>query len=115
MSSGNIKYTTIKDLVKDDLKDGDYNFYGIIYDASLPILEENQEKYMCSLKLIDKDVNWISHKNSLNNLIVTLYIKSNSKENLPFVHCVGDIIRVHRGYYVYIKKFYLNIKNFKIL
>ena len=100
MSGGNIKYSPIKDIIKEDAKEGDYNFYGIIYDASLPFLEENSDNYMCSIKIIDKEINLISHKNSLNKDILTLIIKSTYKENLPFVHCVGDIIRVHRAVYV---------------
>lgn len=112
MSGGSIKYTPIKEIIKDDAKDGDYNFYGLIYDASLPMLEENSDNYMCSIKLIDREVNWISHKNSLNREILTLFIKSTSKENMPFVHCVGDIIRVHRAVYVI---FLFKLISFKIM
>jgi len=100
MSGGNIKYTPIKDIIKNDAKDSDYNFYGLIYDASLPLKEENSDNFMCSLKLIDREVNWISHRNSLDKDILNLIIKSSSQENLPFIHCVGDIIRVQRAVYV---------------
>lgn len=107
MSGSTIKYTLIKDIIKPDAKEGDYNFYGLIYDASLPLQEDNSDNYMCSIKIIDKEVNWISNKNNLDRDILTLIIKSTSKENLPFVHCVGDIIRVHRAVYV-IKFLWIN-------
>ena len=48
MSTNKYKYSTINEMVKD----GDYNFYGIIYDASFPLQEENpQNTYVCYLKL----------------------------------------------------------------
>ena len=97
-------YTTF-----DELKEqGEYNFYGIIYDASLP-QEENtlsesdkkkgNAKYSCILKLIDQTTNILSHPNNFSDNLIYLIIKSSEKENIPFVHNIGDIIRVHRGFY----------------
>ena len=89
------KYTTFEDLIEQ----GEYNFYGIIYDASFPLEESNTLKYSCTLKLIDQTTNCLTHPNNFSDNIIYLTIKSSEKENIPFVHHVGDIIRVHRGFY----------------
>jgi hypothetical protein len=89
------KYTTIEDLTEQ----GEYNFYAIIYDASFPLEESNTLKYSCTLKLIDQSTNCLTHPNNFSDNIIYLTIKSSEKENIPFVHQVGDIIRVHRGFY----------------
>jgi Telomeric single stranded DNA binding POT1/CDC13 len=96
MSGANIKYSTIKQFKES----GDYNFYGVIYDASLPKKEENSDNFVCCLKIIDPQVNCLNYKTNINDNCINLFIKSLSKENLPFIHCVGDIIRVHKGVYV---------------
>jgi len=111
------KYTTF-----DELKEpGECHFYGIIYDASFPKEEENfallpgnntpLPKYSCILKLIDQKVNCLTYPNNLNENIITLIIQTNEKENIPYVHQIGDIIRVHRGMYVQKQKrnVYLNL------
>jgi len=97
-------YTTF-----DELKEqGEYNFYGIIYDASFPQEEntlsdsdkkKNISKYSCILKLIDQTTNFLTHPNNFNDNIIYLIIKSSEKENIPYIHNIGDIIRVHRGFY----------------
>jgi hypothetical protein len=89
------KYTTIEDLTEQ----GEYNFYAIIYDASFPLEESNTLKYSCTLKLIDQSTNCLTHPNNFSDNIIYLTIKASEKENIPFVHQVGDIIRVHRGFY----------------
>ncbi len=97
-------YTTF-----DDLKEqGEYNLFGVIYDASFP-LEENTTsetdkkkgnfKYTCILKIIDQTTNLLSHPNNFSDNLIYLIIKSSEKENIPYVHNIGDIIRVHRGFY----------------
>lgn len=88
------KYTLLKDLT--DL--ADYNFYGIIIDASFPIKTKTTEKeshYECVIKLIDNStVLPITEDNT-----VTLTIKSTNRECIPYIHNIGDIIRIHRGTY----------------
>lgn len=91
------KYSNVKDLTTIS---GDYNFYGIIYDATFPSVDETPNTYVCTVKVIDSDVNCLTFPNSLNDEVVNVIIKSNSKENLPYIHNIGDIIRIHRGYYV---------------
>jgi hypothetical protein len=82
----------------DALKEqGEYNFYGVIYDASFPLEETNSGKYSCTIKLIDQNVNCLSKE--FNDNIMYLTIKSSEKENIPYVHHIGDIIRIHRGFY----------------
>ena len=89
------KYSTFNELIEQ----GEYNFLGIIYDASFPQQEENTQKYSCILKLIDQTTNCLTNPNDFSENIIYLIIKSNERENIPFVHNVGDIIRVHRGFY----------------
>ena len=89
---------------------GEYNFYAIIYDASFPKEEDNfailpgtkepLPKYSCVLKLIDQTTNCLTNPTNFRENIITLIIQANEKENIPYVHQIGDIIRVHRGVYV---------------
>ena len=85
----------------------DYNFYGVIYDATIPTLEEPSNPnsfYEVSLKLIDPTTNPLcsptSSSSSSNTFpYLTLIIRSNLRECMPYIHALGDIIRVHRGNY----------------
>ena len=87
---------------------GEYNFYGIIYDfpkeeknyALLPGAQEPLPKNSLIIKLIDQSVNCLTHQNNLVENLITLIIQVNEKENIPYVHQIGDIIRVHRGMYI---------------
>ena len=110
-------YTTF-----DEMKEqGEYNFYGIIYDASFPKEEENYAllpgakaplpKYSVVLKLLDQNTNCLTHPNNLAENLITLIIQVNERENIPYVHQIGDIIRVHRGMYTPKQKrnVYLNL------
>lgn len=89
------KYTTFEDLKEQ----GEYNFYAVIQDASFPLEESTSKKYSCTLKLIDQTTNCLTNPNDFNNNIIYLTIKSSEKENIPYVHHLGDVIRVHRGFY----------------
>ena len=110
-------YTTF-----DQMKEqGEYNFYGIIYDASFPKEEENYAllpgakaplpKYSVVLKLLDQSTNCLTHPKNLAENLITLIIQVNERENIPYVHQIGDIIRVHRGMYIPKQKrnVYLNL------
>ena len=96
-----IKYTSFNEMIEP----GEYNCYGIIYDASFPQnLEQSQStgtKYECTIKLIDQYVNFLNCNDisSFNNNIITLIIKSQFKEKIPYIHTIGDIIRIHSGIY----------------
>ena len=76
-------------------------FYGIITDATFPSLDEQENVYSCTLKLIDHTVNHITDNIDIQSQQIYLTIKSDLIENLPFVQHIGDIIRVHRGSYVH--------------
>ena len=89
------KYTAFEDLKEQ----GEYNFYAVVYDASFPLEESTSKKYSCTLKLIDQTTNCLTNPNDFNNNIIYLTIKSSEKENIPYVHHIGDVIRVHRGFY----------------
>ena len=100
------KYSTFDELIEQ----GEYNFFGIIYDASFPQEEQNTSNYSCILKLIDQTTNCLTHSD-FNEKIIYLIIKSSERENIPFVHNIGDIIRIRRGFYSPKKKrnVYLNV------
>lgn len=95
-TANNVQYTKIKEIKDDNY----YNFYGIIYDASLAQKEDSSPNFMCCLKIIDQQVNCLNNKTNLDDSLIHLYIKCPEKGQLPFIHCVGDIIRVHRGFSV---------------
>ena len=88
----------------------DYNFYAIIIDASFPKKDESyfplsrQEeplsKYYVILKLLDQGINFINNPNNLSENIVTLIIQANEIENIPYIHQIGDIIRVRGGKFI---------------
>ena len=96
-----IKYTKLSEMSES----GEYNCYGIIYDASFPQIQEQSQqgasKYECTIKLIDENINFLncSDISTFNNNIITLIIKSQYKEKIPYIHTIGDIIRIHSGIY----------------
>ena len=96
-----MKYTKLSEMSEP----GEYNCYGIIYDASFPQIQEQSQqgasKYECTIKLIDEDINFLncSDMSAFNNNIITLIIKSQYKEKIPYIHTIGDIIRIHSGIY----------------
>ena len=110
-----IKYTPFNEMVEP----GEYNCYGIIYDASFPQNQDQSQggtiKYECILKLIDQHINCINccDLSSFNNNIITLIIKSQFKEKIPYIHTIGDIIRIHSGIYSHKNKknIYLTLTN----
>ena len=68
------------------------NFYGVIIDATFPYKREN--KFICSLKVIDPTLNPKLNKDAGYASVV---IYANRFEDLPIVHRIGDIIRIHRA------------------
>lgn len=83
-----------------DLKEqGNYNLYGIIIDASFPILDPTTSKYTCVLKLIDQTTNYITNPDNIEEKVIYLIIKSDKSENMPYIKHIGDIIRIHYGLY----------------
>ena len=73
------KYKSIEEIVNS----GDYNFYGIIYDASLPMVEEFPPededlepifKYTCDIKIIDHVTNFLTEPEDIykNMIIITI-------------------------------------------
>jgi len=89
------KYSMFSDLIEQ----GEYNFYGVIYDSSFPLEETKTGKYSCTIKLIDQNTNCLSNPNDFNENIIYLTIKSSEKENIPYIHNIGDVIRIHHGFY----------------
>jgi len=101
------KYSIFSDLIEQ----GEYNFYGVVYDASFPLEEAKTGKYSCTIKLIDQSTNCLTNPNDFNDNIIYLTIKSSDKENIPYIHNIGDIIRIRHGFYSPKKKrnIYLNV------
>lgn len=69
----------------------DVNFYGVIVDATFPY-KINSNRFICSLKIIDPTLN---PKNKEGWAQAIIY--ANRFEDLPIVHRIGDIIRIHRA------------------
>ncbi|MCQ2821381.1 MAG: hypothetical protein MJ252_29320 [archaeon] len=118
MQAKKYEYASLSDLIENR----DNNFYGIIYDASYPTVDEKtlpgsgigqncQIQYECTVKLIDQGINPITNKDNLNDNIINVVIKSNSRDRIPYIHAIGDIMRVHRGIYSKKKKknVYINL------
>lgn len=106
------QYKKLKDLNQP----GDYNFYAIIYDASIPFQDKTPNVYSCTLKVIDQDINALKYPDTLNNEVVYITIRSNTKDNLPHIHNFGDIIRIQKGRLTFntntsTKQVYLNLTN----
>ena len=78
-----MSYTTKYKFTKfDDMKfDGEYNFFGIIFDAAFPIFSETPyPHYECTLKLIDDSIDFSN--DFLDEDYITLIIKSQNKEEI---------------------------------
>ena len=101
------KYSIFSDLIEQ----GEYNFYGVVYDSSFPLEETTTGKYSCTIKLIDQSTNCLTNPNDFNDNIIYLTIKSSDKENIPYIHNIGDVIRIRHGFYSPKKKrnIYLNV------
>ncbi len=90
------KYTNLIDLKNENKK---YNLYALIYDATFPSFDDSPTQYICTMKILDNFINRLRYSN-FDDEVVTLIFKSTSRENLPFSHHIGDIIRIHRGIFV---------------
>ena len=64
------------------------------------------------MKIIDPEVNLLANFEDFNDQVINVVVKSTSIEALPFIHRIGDIIRVHRGVYVKTIKSFLSINEF---
>lgn len=67
------------------------DFYGVIIDATFPYKRE--KNFICSLKVIDPTLN----PKTGSQPYATVVIYAQRFEDLPIVHRVGDIIRIHRA------------------
>jgi len=65
-----------------------HHVYGVIVDATFPY-KANSEKFICSLKIVDPTLN--------SKEFATVVIYAKRFENLPIIHRLGDIIRLHRA------------------
>jgi len=63
----------------------------VIIDANFPY-KVNSERYICSLKIIDPTLNQKTKHD-----YATVVIYAQRFEDLPIVHRLGDIIRIHRA------------------
>jgi len=65
------------------------HFYGVIIDATFPY-KANTDRFICSLKVVDPTL----HQKGA---YATVVIYASKFEDLPIVHRLGDVIRVHRA------------------
>ncbi len=72
-----------------------YNFYAMIIDATFPY-KTNKEFYICSMKIVDPTLHAKGAKASDKDF-ATLVLYAKRFEDLPIIHRIGDIIRVHRA------------------
>jgi hypothetical protein len=82
------------------------HFYGVIVDATFPY-KVNADRFICSLKVVDPSCHTKGDYAS-----VVIYAKR--FEDLPIIHRVGDIIRVHRAelrMYNNMRQFNVNLGN----
>jgi hypothetical protein len=71
--------------------DNNNHFYGVIIDATFPY-KVKQDRYICVLKVIDPTLN-----PSTKGQYAQVVIYAKRFEDLPIVHRIGDILRVHRA------------------
>ncbi len=64
----------------------------MVLDATFPY-KTNKDYYMCSLKVVDQSL----HPKGGKSEFATLLLYAKRFEDLPIVHRVGDVIRVHRA------------------
>jgi hypothetical protein len=85
------KYEYVE-LSKASLASSDHcNFYGVIIDATFPYKRE--KFFICSLKVIDPTLNPKNSDQKYSTVVLYAY----RFEDLPIVHRIGDIIRIHRA------------------
>jgi hypothetical protein len=73
------------------------NVYGVIIDATFPY-KTNNERYICSLKIVDPSLYVKSQKGSGDSSdYATLVLYAKRFEDLPIITRLGDVIRVHRA------------------
>jgi len=90
-ASSTTKYEYVE-LSKASLASSDScNFYGVIIDATFPY--KRDKFFICSLKVIDPTLN----PKTSNQNYATVVIYAYRFEDLPIVHRIGDIIRIHRA------------------
>lgn len=90
--SSSTRYTYL-DLAKTSVlsQDPDHHFYGVIVDATFPY-KVSSDKFICSIKVVDPTLN---SRDKAEYASVIIYAKR--FEDLPIIHRLGDIIRVHRA------------------
>jgi hypothetical protein len=87
------EYTELKEV---SLTSNDnHNVYGVVIDATFPY-KINQERYVCSLKIIDPSLHYKGGKTTDNDY-ATVVIYGKRFEDLPIASRIGDIIRLHRA------------------
>lgn len=68
------------------------NFYGVIVDATFPY-KVRADRFICSLKVIDPTLNPKTKSHDFAQVVI--YAKR--FEDLPIIHRLGDVIRIHRA------------------
>jgi hypothetical protein len=91
------------------------NFYAVVIDATFPY-KTSQDRYICSLKIVDSSLYIKGQKGTGDGSdYATLVLYAKRFEDLPIIHRIGDIIRVHRAtlrLYNHQRQFNVNLFNF---
>ena len=73
------------------------HLYAVVIDATFPY-KTNQDRYICSLKIVDPSLYIKSQKGTGDaSDYATLVLYAKRFEDLPIIHRIGDVIRVHRA------------------
>lgn len=74
-----------------------HHVYGVIIDATFPY-KVNKTQYVCSLKVVDQSLHVTGQKGTSSaSDYATVVIYAHHFEDLPIVHRLGDMIRLHRA------------------
>ena len=109
------RYTSLNNIKSN----GDYDFYGIVYDATFPTKDNDTEdaNYICAIKVLGPGLNWLTNPENFQEETIHIIIKSFSIDYLPHIRSIGNIIRIHRGIFKPKKRknVYLNLTNISML
>ena len=94
VESSKYNYSKLNE-IKDSNKE--YDFYGTVIDSTFPHSEEYPSNYVSIIKVIDETSNFLEGLEEKD--VFTIIMKASDISEMPFIHNVGDIIRIHRRYF----------------
>jgi hypothetical protein len=70
------------------------NVYAVVLDASSCYYNEDNSKYLCTIKLIDETVNPLPN---VHRRFIQLTVYARLEAEIPAIRAVGSILRIHRA------------------